>query len=79
VTSLDEAYSKNWATNWAERFHPGDTVTAYVNPGAPGDSFLVQEVSCLSYLVHGGRRDLPADTEVREPRTARANLSRPSA
>jgi hypothetical protein len=43
VRSLDEAYSKNWATNWAERFHPGDTVTAYVNPGAPGDSFLVQE------------------------------------
>ena len=45
VTAIPISASRNWAEDLRQRFHPGDIVTAYVNPAKPSSAFLVRDLS----------------------------------
>lgn len=47
VLPLTLSASYGWATRLRDRFHPGEIVTAYVNPSKPASAFLVRQVSLL--------------------------------
>lgn len=47
VLPLTISASYGWATRMRDRFHPGEIVTAYVNPSRPASAFLVRQVSLL--------------------------------
>ncbi len=47
VLPITVSASYGWATRLRDRFHPGQVVTAYVNPSQPGSAFLVREVSLI--------------------------------
>ena len=47
VLPLTISASYGWATRLRDRFHPGEIVTAYVNPSKPASAFLVRQVSLL--------------------------------
>lgn len=47
VLPLTVSASYGWATRLRDRFHPGQIVTAYVNPNQPASAFLVREVSLI--------------------------------
>lgn len=45
-----ESRGEGWARSLAERFPAGASVTAYVNPSAPDDAFLLRRPSAGAYL-----------------------------
>jgi Protein of unknown function (DUF3592) len=47
VLPLTISASYGWAVRLRDRFHPGQAVTAYVNPSQPASAFLVRDVSLL--------------------------------
>lgn len=49
LTSLAGSHSDSWAEHMAQRFHAGQTVTAYIAPLDPGSAFLIQERDWRTY------------------------------
>lgn len=54
VTPRDLMGDSSWAAAQASLFHTGAEVTAYVNPGAPAEAFLIRSVAWRPYADIGG-------------------------
>ena len=44
VLTISFSSGEKWAEGIRDRFHPGDAVTAYVNPGDPSKAYLVRDL-----------------------------------
>jgi hypothetical protein len=51
VTLREASRPGQWAKEIASRFHAGDTVNAYYDPGTPGAAFLITERSWMVYAA----------------------------
>jgi Protein of unknown function (DUF3592) len=76
VLPITISASYGWAQRLRDRFHPGQIVTAYVDPRRPSNAFLVREVSHAAATVRrvppGHRRD-PGVVRPRAEAAARGN------
>jgi hypothetical protein len=50
VTPISISAGQKWAQGIADRFQPGQTTTAYVNPSQPNNAFLVRNVSYMPLI-----------------------------
>ena len=50
VLPINMSSSRHWAEELRDQFHPGDQVTAYVNPAEPSSAYLVHKLSLTPLL-----------------------------
>jgi hypothetical protein len=50
ATPISISAGQNWAQGIADRFQPGQTTTAYVNPAHPNNAFLLRKVSYMPLI-----------------------------